>query len=296
MLVKPQHLLTFALVARLKSITGAAQSLYIGQPAVSGQLRLLQDTVGEVLYIWKDHQIVLTPAGEGLLTYANRVEREMLQTEEYIRCLQQVDAGALRIGSTVTIGSYYLPSYLVRIQASHPGLQVSMVTADSDGVIERLSQLDLGFIEGEVADSATESGFEMIAWKKDEIVLVLRSDHPLAQQYPKIVPLEAYEQYPVVWREPGSGARKVMEETFANAQLSVPINIEVTGVAGIKGCVRAGLGISYASRQALRDGDSELVFRRIGRDGVFWQLNILAREQAMRSRAARLFLGLCFAE
>ena len=77
--LNPNHLLTFSIVARLKSITGAAKHLHIGQPAVSGQLKLLQEMVGEPLYYREGHRIILSPAGEGLLEYADRLGEELQQ-------------------------------------------------------------------------------------------------------------------------------------------------------------------------------------------------------------------------
>jgi DNA-binding transcriptional LysR family regulator len=76
-----------------------------------------------------------------------------------------IDDGVLHIGSTVTIGSYYLPAYLVDIQALHPGLQVSMTTADSEGVVQALNKLDMGFIEGEVSSLPDSSIFEVMPWQ-----------------------------------------------------------------------------------------------------------------------------------
>jgi DNA-binding transcriptional LysR family regulator len=120
--------------------------------------------------------------------------------------------------------------------------------------------------------------------------MVLRSDHQLAQIYPETVPLQVFADYPVIWREPGSSARNVMQQAFKEAALDIPVNIEVSGVAGIKGCVRPGLGISYASSRALKHGDASLTYRRIG-NGLEWQLNILIRKR-IRSRAAQAFLEL----
>jgi len=292
--LNPNHLLTFSVVARLKSITRAAKHLHIGQPAVSGQLKLLQDTVGEPLYYRKGHQIILSSVGEGLLDYANRLAEDLQQAREYVRCLQTLDAGILRIGSTMTIASYYLPQYLVQLQTQHPGTQVFMTTGSTREIIQKQSDLDLGFIEGPVIHHDIPTNYQMLPWKDDEIVLVLHKNHKLAKQYKKAVPLEVFAQHQVIWREAESGARQVVETALAEAGIVAPINIEVTGVDGIKESVRAGLGISFASFQALKNESTELVSRRINPpEGLIWHLSIIAPKEKFQSRIAGSFIDVC---
>lgn len=292
--MNPAQLLTFALVGQMKSITRAAEILHIGQPAVSGQLKMLQDAVGEPLYLRDGHKIRLTSVGEGLLEHAQRFQTEFQQTEEYIRRLRGINSGSLKIGSTVTIGSYYLPQHLVEMQTRHNGLKVSMKTGDSEEIVKCLSDLDLGFIEGSIQKEVIPGNYQLLPWREDEIVLLVRWDHEVAVKYSDSVPLGIFAKYPVIWREPGSGARRVVHRALQQAGIQVPIDIQVTGVAGVMASVRAGLGIGFASIQALRHGDTELVVRRINPpSGLIWQLNILAPKPELRSRAVQAFLQLC---
>ncbi|MGR9043975.1 MAG: LysR family transcriptional regulator [Gammaproteobacteria bacterium] len=291
--MNPNHLLTFAVVARYKSITQAAQFLHLGQPAVSGQLKLLQNDVGEPLYIRKGYQIELTSAGQGLLEYAQQMMDNFNQAGEYVRCLQQVNTGTLRLGSTTTIASFYLPRYLVQLQTVHAGVHVIMKTGNTEEILKDLQYLDMGFIEGPVRDEDLPSNYEVIPWKKDEIVLVLPEHHRLAQEYREYVPLTVFTQHEVIWREPGSGARLAVESALADAGIHAPVNIEVTGVSGIKEAVRAGLGIGFASSQALRNERRGLVARGLGPDGLIWYLSIIAPKAVLQSRVVKAFLDLC---
>lgn len=292
--MNPNHLLTFAIVARLKSITKAARLLHLGQPAVSGQLKLLQNNVGEPLYERKGHQIVLTPAGEGLLQHAEQMESDFNQAIEYVRCLQKINAGTLRLGSTSTIGSYYLPRYVVQLQTVHAGVQVFMKTGDTREILRSLTELDLGFIEGPVEEESLPINYQVLPWQDDEIVLVVPEDHELAKEYAESVPLDVFTRHQVIWREPGSGARDVVEKALLESGIEAPVNIEVNGVSGIKEAVRAGMGISFASFQALRHENSGLVSRRIKPpDGLIWHLNIVAPRDEIQSRTAKAFLDLC---
>lgn len=292
--MNPTHLLTFAVVARFRSITQAAEYLHLGQPAVSGQLKLLQNQIGEPLYFRKGYQIELTSAGQGLLEYAQQMTDIFNQAGEYVRCLQQVNAGTLRIGSTTTIASFYLPQYLVQLQTSHAGVNVRMKTGDTDEIIRNLQDLDLGFIEGPVYDQELPGNYQIINWQEDEIVLVLPEDHPVARDYPEFVPLDVFIKHQVIWREPGSGARQAVETWLASAGIQPKISIEVIGVSGIKEAVRAGLGIGFVSSQALRNERQGLVARRLNAPaGLIWQLKVVAPKKAIRSRVTQAFLDLC---
>ncbi len=292
--MNPNHLLTFAVLARLKSITKTAEFLHLGQPAVSGQLKLLQEFVGEPLYIRKGHQLELTPAGEGLLECANRVDKDIKQTIEYVRNLKQVNAGQLRIVSTMTIASYYMPQLVVQLQTEHPGVQVFMETGDTAEIIDKIADFDIGFVEGPVDKKLLPANYEVLPWLKDEIVLVLSDQHELAKKHPDTVPLSVFTEHQVIWRESGSGARKAVEKALLEAAIVAPVNIEVTGVSGVKEAVRAGLGIGFSSSQALRNERQGLVARHIqSANGLTWHLNIIAPSSIIQSRVAKAFLDLC---
>jgi len=295
--LNPQHLLTFAVVARLKSITLTAQHLNIGQPAVSGQLKLLQTFVGEPLYERKGHQIELTAAGQGLLRYADKMDNCFNQALEYVRNLQKISTGVLRIGATMTIASYYLPKFVVELQTNYEGVQVFMKTLDTAGTLENLYSLDLGFIEGSLQSVELPSNYQIIPWQKDEVVLVLPENHVLTTEYTDFVPLEVFTQHQVIWRERSSGGRHVIESALSAAGITAPVNIEVTGVSAVKESVRAGLGIGFSSSLALKNEVKGLVSRRIGPgQGLTWQLNIIAPKPALQSRATKAFLALCMKE
>lgn len=294
--MNPNHLLTFAVVARFKSITQAAQFLHLGQPAVSGQLRLLQSLVGEALYERRSHSIELTSAGQGLLEYAEKMNNDFQQAKEYIHRLQKINAGGLRLGATTTVGSYYLPRYVVELQTLYSGVQVFLETCNTQEIINNIYNFDLGFVEGPVSKEQLPANYQVINWQQDEIVLIVAENHHLAKQYPESVPLEVFTQYQVIWREVGSGARQTVEKALTAAGIKAPVNIEVTGVAGVKESVRAGLGIGFSSSQALRNEIKGLVARRINPPkGLTWQLNIIAPDEIIQSRVAKAFLKLCTA-
>ncbi len=291
--MNPNHLLTFAIVAQLKSITRAAQYLNLGQPAVSGQLKLLQEFVGEPLYERRGHKLELTPAGQGLLQYADKMQQDYKQAKEYVRSLKQVNTGSLRIGATMTMTSYFLPQYIVKLQTEHPGVQIYMETGDTREIVDKMHDYDLGFVEGPVQPEELPINYEVLNWKTDEIVLILSEQHPLATEYPGMVPLSVFAEHQVIWREPGSGARQAIEHALTKAGIEAPVTIEVMGVTAVMESVRAGLGIGFASAMALRNESNGLISRKLESPGVLWELNIIVPKAIIQSRVARAFLDLC---
>jgi len=291
-MVNPQHLLTFTVVARLRSISRAADTLHLSQPAVSGQLRKLQAIVGEPLYARHAHGIELTAAGQGLLRYAEALRRIQAQTDDYIAQLQGVEAGNLHIGATSTLASYYLPEHVVSFQQTYPGISVHIDTDHSLALIQRLETFDVAMIEGPLPnDISLSSQYELRTWVIDEVVLVLRADHPLAHRYPAVVPFNVLGEYPIIWREATSGARQTFENALDKADVRLPVKIVVTGVDAVKEAVRAGLGIGFTSFCALSHAGSDLVYRHLGHlNGVCWNLYIATPIKPLRSRASQAFI------
>lgn len=290
-MVNPQHLLSFTVVARLRSISRAADALCLSQPAVSSQLRQLQNLVGEPLYTRRGYGIELTPAGQGLLHHAETLRRAHAQADDYIRQLQGVDAGSIHIGSTSTLASYYLPEHVVRFQKGYPGVSVYIDTDNSEALMRRLEAFDVCMIEGPLPDLPISGSYELSPWVADEVVLVLRPEHPLAQRYPEVVPLSALSGSAIIWREPASGARQTFERALAEVGLQLPVNIVVTGVDAVKEAVRAGLGIGFASFRALAHAGPDLVYRHLEcAKGIHWDLYVAAPQARLRSRATQSFL------
>ncbi len=293
--MNPTHLLTFSVVARFKSITKAAQHLNLGQPAVSGQLKLLQTEVGEPLYEREGHQIKLTAAGEGLLNYTDNLYHDFNQALEYIQRLKQVSVGHLRIGATMTMTSYFLPHHVVQLQTEHPGVKVYMETGNSEEIVKNMHDYDLGFVEGSVEDQSLPPNHQLTPWKTDEIVVILAENNPLCKKYPETVPLTIFAETQVIWRESGSGVQKEVMKALKKAHIDIATDIVVTGVAGVKESVRAGLGIGFATAMAVASESKGLTSRRIeSSQGMLWQLNIIAPKPEIQSRVTRAFLQLCF--
>lgn len=288
----PDQLLTFAYVADTGNISRAAALLHLSQPAVSGQLRLLQDWFGEPLYRRSGHGVALTAAGERLAEQARQLRQVYLQAQAARDAWRGLDTGSLRLGASTTPASYLLPGLVAQFRRRYPAVSLHLSDGNTRQIVERLPGLDLAFIEGEVpaglpADTAVHG------WRQDEVVAIVQADHPLAAR--GAASLNELADQPLVMREPGSGVRQLVERAFDGAGLAPAVGLELAGVEGVKQAVRAGLGIAFVSLMSMRHEDGTLAVVRVLPRPLTRTLSILVPHANACARATERFLQACLA-
>ncbi|MBN3799950.1 LysR family transcriptional regulator, partial [Burkholderia sp. Ac-20392] len=175
----PDQLITFAAVAEHLNISHAAVALHLSQPAVSGQLRLLQDEFGEPLYQREGRGIRLTPVGEQLAQYAKAQRDTFAQARAFRDAVRGLEAGTLRIGASTTPASYLLPYLIAAFQPRAPRVAIHTMSGNTADVVAALPSLDIAMIEGPPGE-ALPPGTAVHAWREDEIVAIVPTGHPLA--------------------------------------------------------------------------------------------------------------------
>ncbi len=289
----PEQLITFATVAEHGNISHAALALHLSQPAVSGQLKLLQEAFGEPLYLRAGRGVRLTPAGEQLLAHAERLRDTFRQAQALREAMLGLERGTLRIGASTTPASYLLPYLLADFQARYPDVLVTTSNGNSAEIVAALDSVDIALIEGPPGQSLP-LGTEVTPWREDEIVAIVPSGHPLAGQERQV--LEVLGDFPLVLRESGSGVRQMVERAFAREGVAMRVALEIAGVEGVKEAVRAGMGIGFVSAMSIRHEDGALHRLRIGPQPLVRCFSILMPHAATPSRAAARFMEVCLGE
>jgi DNA-binding transcriptional LysR family regulator len=287
----PDQLITFATVAEHSNISRAAIALHLSQPAVSGQLRQLQDEFGEPLYQRDGRGIRLTTAGEQLAVYAARIRETFGQAYAYRDALRGLERGTLRIGASTTPASYLLPYLIAEFHRRHPGVAIHTIDGNTTEIVAALGSLDIAMIEGPVG-ADLPPGTEATPWREDEIVAIAPSGHPLAAASVGVT-LKALCASPLVLRETGSGVRQLVERACARAGVQMRVALEIAGVEGVKEAVRAGMGIGFVSAMSMRHEDGALRRMRIAPEPLTRRFSILMPHGAAASRAAARFYALC---
>ncbi|OJA34133.1 LysR family transcriptional regulator [Burkholderia ubonensis] len=292
----PDQLITFAAVAEHLNISRAALALHLSQPAVSGQLRLLQDEFGEPLYQRDGRGIRLTPAGEQLAQYANALRDTFAQARAFRDAVRGLDAGMLRIGASTTPASYLLPYLIAAFQQTAPRVAIQTMSGNTSEVVAALPSLDIALIEGPPGE-ALPPGTTVHAWHEDEIVAIVPAGHPLAgPAHVGGVSLDALAAHPLVLREAGSGVRQLVERAFAHTGAPMRVALEIAGVEAVKEAVRAGMGVGFVSAMSLRHDDAALVMRSFAPAPLTRHFSILVPHGGAPSRVAAQFLALSLAQ
>lgn len=256
MRLHPEQLLTFATVVREGGVGAAAQRLHLTQPAVSNQLKRLQETLGEALYRRAGRGIALTGAGQRLYAEAQRLADSLDAAQVLADSLASGESGLVRITASQTLGAYLLPPVVAAFRELAPGIEIELASYNSSEVAARLQDCDIALIEGPL-DAKLPDDRRLETFARDEIVAVLRGDHPLARH--NSLGMELLATQPLIWRERGSGTRAQVEQAFREAGIEPRFGIALAGVAAVKEAVRQGLGIGFASRLALRHEAASLV-------------------------------------
>ncbi|NRO96784.1 LysR family transcriptional regulator [Paraburkholderia sp. NMBU_R16] len=293
----PDQLITFASVAEHLNISHAALALHLSQPAVSGQLRQLQDEFGEPLYRRYGRGIQLTPAGKQLAEYARHVRDAYGQAHAYRDALRGLARGSLRVGASTTLASYLLPYLIAAFQRRFPEVTVMTSGGNTADIVAALQTLDVAMIEGPPG-AGLPPGTGLRGWGEDEIVAIVPADHPLAESGGAVgtISLGALSACPIVLREEGSGVRQIVEQAFAAAGVPMHVALRVAGVEGVKEAVRAGMGVGFVSALAMRHEDGALRALSLAPQPLTRRFSILVPHEGAGSRVATAFIDMCLSE
>jgi DNA-binding transcriptional LysR family regulator len=242
-----RRLQVFQAVAKRSSFTKAADTLFMTQPAVTFQIKQLEEHFNTRLFDRGHGKISLTAAGEVVLEYADRILALSAELDTRIGELTGAVQGLLLIGASMTIAEFMLPRVLGEFKVAYPGVKARMTVANSDTIEHGVAahSLDIGLIEvpSHLPSLSTEECCE------DELQVVCAPGHPLAKL--KTVTPTQLLQFPYISREPGSGTREVTDTYLRNAGLDpsdVTTVMELGSPEAIKGVVETGLGFAIMSK------------------------------------------------
>ncbi|MEW5725842.1 MAG: LysR family transcriptional regulator [Thermodesulfobacteriota bacterium] len=231
----------------------AAARLNVTQPAVSAQIRVLEENVGVKLFARLGKKLVLTEAGEVLLGYTRRIFRLRDEAETVMNDLRLVRRGTLKVGTTHTYAGHIMPPLLKKFQAAFPQVSVVLHEGSSLEVVKKLKTLAV-----EVAVVAYPGPVKRITYeffKKEDLILITHPGHELAEA--KNVPILRLAEEPFVMREKGSGTRRVVSDLFRRHRLTPRIVFETSNAEVIKEQVADGVGLSFLTRSAVQ-GDIDM--------------------------------------
>ena len=241
----------FRAAAQHLNFSRAAEELLLTQPAVTQQIKTLEEEIGSPLFHRGGGRISLTPGGEALLPYADRLKTLDEQALTAVAKACGEHAGELALGASQTISQYLLPNMIASFVKNNPRVHVTARSGNSDAMLQLLirGEVHLALIEG----PEQRRDVHIEPFMEDHMVLVVPAGHEWADH--DLWPDEL-QKAPLLMREFGSGSRRVVEQALASAGLKVKdlkISMEIDSTEGLRSAVEAGLGVTFVSRWAVRN-------------------------------------------
>jgi DNA-binding transcriptional LysR family regulator len=245
-----RRLQVFYTVAKQLSFTKAAEQLFMTQPAVTFQVKQLEEHFNTRLFERSHGRIALTPAGRLVLDYAERILALSEEMDTRVAERTGAVAGPLLLGASTTIAEFILPQILGEFKAQHPEVQAHLSVANSETIVNRVADhtIDVGLIESPTHLPSLQN--EVCC--DDELVLICAPGHALAGR--TTVKAQDIAAAPMVRREPGSGTREFTDNYFR--QCGVPpedlnLVMELGSPEAMKGVVETGIAVAIVSRTTI---------------------------------------------
>jgi DNA-binding transcriptional LysR family regulator len=234
-------------IAETGSFTAAGEKLHVSQSAISRQILLLEEELGETVFHRIGRRIRITPAGEALLQLSHRVFQDLQETVTEISEKQESLRGALRLVGGMTVCLYVFPTLLSEVRRVHPNLDLKVTVGSTERSIAMLRSGagDLGLFTLPIDSSDMVS----VPVLEEELLVTTYPNHPLAMKR-RIAPTDLTKQ-PFILFETGSITRRLVDEFFTRERIEAEIVMETENVEIIKAMVRNGIGITIIPYQAV---------------------------------------------
>ena len=242
----------FYTVAKRLSFTKAAAELYVTQPAVTKHIQELEHHFGTALFDRRGNQISLTTAGSLLLRHTETIMTTYRQLAFDMNALKGEPGGTLRLGASSTVAQYVIPPVLARFHEQSADVSISLLSGNTEQIEQALlhNDIDLGLVEGRTH----HSDIRYTPFVKDELVLICRADHPLADR--DEITLDELRTVPIVLRERGSGSLEVVEHALRGANLRLTdftVEMQLGSTESIKSYLSSSRCMAFVSVFAVQD-------------------------------------------
>jgi DNA-binding transcriptional LysR family regulator len=282
----------FVAIAETGTFTAGAVRVHVTQAAISMQIRQLETETGAKLFIRAPRRVILTEAGEKLLERAYVILREHDAALEELAALTGAHRGRLRIGSaSAMVSADPLPQILRELRKSHSGVETSVASGTSESLVRQVlaGELDAAFVSLPVEARGVQT--EILS--EDSLVAIASPRHTLAKQ--KVVSAYALAGEKLILGERGGNTRRLIDQFFAHAGVTLKVTMELSRLAAIKRMVEEEMGVGIVPLQSVRDEVAKGTLVRWWIEGaqINWQLGIARLVGGYESPIHQTFLRLC---
>jgi DNA-binding transcriptional LysR family regulator len=275
-------------VARLSNFTRAAALLHISQPALTKQIRQVEQVLGVQLFDRNTRSVSLTRIGKDLAPAMSRILAELDGLVFNTRELAAKNRGTIRIAALPSLCAALLPRAIARFRDEHPGVLVAIRDAVAESVTRMVKAEEVDFGIGSAPGGALDVRFSVLL--SDRMVVAFPAGHPLEKN--RTVPLKQLVHLPLVLMGAESSVRKLVDGAFASLGHIVAPAYEATYMSTAAGMVKAGLGLAIFPSSAIPIGElNNLATRPISQPSIKRELGVLEISGRSLSPAAEAFLG-----
>jgi DNA-binding transcriptional LysR family regulator len=278
---------TFLEVARLSSFSRAAEKRFRTQPAISAQIRAIEEEVGAKLLDRSGGKVALTAAGKIFQKYAEETVQSRRNVLTMIAEMERVPGGEIVVGANEGTCMYVLPEVFSHFKKQYPAVGVSVRRLESAGVLESVIDHSVDF--GVVSLPVNDKRLTVVPIHRDELVLICAPGHPLAKG--KSVTVEEVARFPLLVPKFGK-TREAIEDLFSQRNLTSNISMELDSSELLKRFAAADVGVGFIARSnVLEDVKSKsLVALNLADAQIKRDLALVFRKDKALSRAALAFI------
>lgn len=237
-----RQLKVFESVAKYRSFSRAAEALHLSQPAVSMQVKQLEESVGLPLFEQMGKKIFLTEAGQEMFHYSRTIAGQLEEMESVLARMKGLDQGRLKI-TVVSTANYFAPQLLASFCQRHAGVTVSLDVTNREVLLQQLANNETDMAIMGQPPEGQDLGAE--SFMENPLVVIASPGHPLAGV--KQITLQQLAEETFLVREPGSGTRSAMERIFQEHGIALNAGMVMSTNEAIKQAVQAGMGLGIVS-------------------------------------------------
>lgn len=284
MAVSHAQLKAFHAVAVYGSFTLAAERLFLSQPAISDQVKKLEEKYGIQLFIRNKRKVVLTEAGERLLILTHQMFTIEAQVEKLLLGSGKMTSGSLTLAVD---SSRHLANYIAQFCERYPGITVSLLTGNSEESLRHLTehQADAAVIGRPFEDD----DFDSVLLTQSPIMAFVARHHPLSTR--GSISMADLQGQPLVLRERGSATRRLIDEELQRAKITSSVAIEVVGREAVNDMVANGIGIGFISQEEFNQ-DPRLILLPIQDAEIVMDETLICLKQNHNQRVKEAFMTL----
>lgn len=278
----------FLSVIKTGGIGAAAQAHFVTQPAVSIQLKKLEEEVGEKLFVRRGRRVVPTQAGLVLADHAESVIARVDDLKNAVAGLKALESGYLRMGNIDAASVYVLPDVYRAFQQKYPGIKIEIIVGDTALLLEALGR---GVIELATTTFPIDAAeFETLPVFHDEMVVVVHPKHVLAAR--KRVTIEDVARAGVITYPPRSLTRRHIERVFIERDLTLNATMEIGSPEAMKSLTQAGLGASILPRHIVAEEVRRGTLKTISLGDIrfYREIGMVFKRESALSPPARVFV------